>query len=225
MVIWHISDTHGGHESLVRPDNFDVVIHSGDFSNSRENALRESEVFIDWYASLDAPYKVLVAGNHDFIPYTSPALFKDLCMGTDICYLEESGVTFGGYNIWGTPYTPTFNDWAFMKNRDKMYKVWDRVPITTDILVTHGPPKGVLDLSTNRERVLEMCGCTAMANTVFNRLQLKACLFGHIHNSSTTKNSGILTLNGCQTIFSNGSTVTDGKHGQLTSHGNILKIE
>jgi hypothetical protein len=49
-------------------------------------------------------------------------------------------------------------------------------------------------------------------------------LFGHIHNCDDVINSGTRTVDGLDTIFSNGSVVTDGKFGRLSSNGNIFEI-
>jgi hypothetical protein len=49
-------------------------------------------------------------------------------------------------------------------------------------------------------------------------------LFGHIHNCDDIINAGTRTIPGLDTIFSNGSVVTDGKFGKLSSNGNIFKI-
>ena len=48
--------------------------------------------------------------------------------------------------------------------------------------------------------------------------------FGHIHNFKDITNSGTMKIYGQDTIFSNGSVVTDGKFGYLTSNGNVIDI-
>jgi hypothetical protein len=45
-----------------------------------------------------------------------------------------------------------------------------------------------------------------------------------LHISDTHKYHDLLTIPGLDTIFSNGSVVTDGKFGKLSSHGNIFEI-
>jgi hypothetical protein len=49
-------------------------------------------------------------------------------------------------------------------------------------------------------------------------------LFGHIHNCKDIINAGMQKLSICDTWFSNGSVVTDGKFGKLSSNGNIIEI-
>jgi hypothetical protein len=56
------------------------------------------------------------------------------------------------------------------------------------------------------------------------RLEPKLVLFGHIHNCQDIINACTMQLSGYKTIYSNGSVVTDGKFGRVSSNGNILEI-
>lgn len=224
--IWHISDTHSYHELLKVPE-VDIVIHSGDFSNFYDVYKNEPEAlnFLHWYGNLNIKYKVLIAGNHDAYAFKVNKEFKKWCKHYNIIYLENESVEIEGIKIFGTPITPTFGNWYFQKSRDKLDKFWSNIPEDIDILVIHGPPKGVLDLSYNRDHKLEFCGCNALKRHVVHRLNLKMCLFGHIHNNKDIINSGTMKLSIKDTIFSNGSVLCDGKFGFLSSNGNILKYE
>jgi Icc-related predicted phosphoesterase len=52
-------------------------------------------------------------------------------------------VELEGLRIWGSPWQPEFQNWAFNLNRGpEIRKKWDMIPEGIDILVTHGPPKG-----------------------------------------------------------------------------------
>lgn len=224
MKIWHISDTHTYHHLLTVPEGIDMVIHSGDCSNPRDPFTNEPQVrdFLTWYHSLDIKYKIYVAGNHDTSierGLVDKQTFKDL----GIIYLENEDVVIEGIKIWGSPNTPTFGNWAFMKARDKINRVWEHIPEDTDIVVVHGPPKGIMDLSYSRENVLEFCGCNALKKRILN-IEPKLFLSGHIHNCEDIINAGVLKLSDYKTVFSNGSVVTDGKFGLLSSNGNILDI-
>jgi len=226
MKIWHISDTHTMHGWLQVPE-VDMVIFSGDCSNPSNPYLNEPEVrnFIEWYASLPIKYKIFVAGNHDTSiekKLVTPADFTS----NGIVYLENASTSIEGLNIWGTPVTPAFGyGWAWNRGRDKMDKLWKSIPNNTDVVVSHGPPKGVLDLSYNRANDLEFCGCSAMKKHML-RLQPKAVLFGHIHNFQDITNAGTMKVYGCDTIFSNGSCAHDGKFMNMNylNHGNIIEL-
>lgn len=224
--IWHISDTHSYHRLLTIPKNIDIVIHSGDESNSKDQYTNEPEFrdFIVWFASLKIPYKIFVAGNHSSFIFHNTKEVRKTCEDLNIIYLENESVEIEGINIWGSPITPNFGNWWFMKDRSKMDKLYSSIPEWIDIVVSHGPPKGILDLSYDRNNNLESCGCRSFKNHILNRVKPKLCLFGHIHNTEDIINAGTIKLSDYNTIFSNGSVVTDGKFGKLSSNGNILEI-
>lgn len=227
MKILHISDTHTFHGQY--PDDklkdVDMIIHSGDCSNPRDPYKNEQEVrnFITWYSSLPIKYKIYVAGNHD-VSIEQGFITEENFRTAGIIYLEDDLIEIEGLKIYGTPYTPTFCNWSFMKARDKIYKVWEAIPEDTDILVVHGPPKGILDLSYDRQNNLEYCGCSALRKRIM-KLNLKLVCFGHIHDTKDCYNAGTRTVEGCNTIFSNGACVTDGRFELgLTAYGNKFEL-
>jgi len=225
MRIWHISDTHTYHDLLTIPQGIDMVIHSGDCSNPRDPYTNEPEVrdFIHWFKSLPIKHKIYVAGNHD-TSIEKKLITKQYFQDYNIIYLEDDLVEIEGVMIYGNPYTPMFGQWAFMKDRVKLDRYWkNAIPSSLDILVTHGPPKGILDKSYDRDNYLECCGDKSLLNKVME-VQPAYHLFGHIHNCKDIINAGMQKLSACDTWFSNGSVVTDGKFGTLSSNGNIFEI-
>lgn len=208
---------------MNRFEGIDLVIHSGDCSNYMDPYRNEQEVrdFIEWYKTVPVANKIYVAGNHD------TSLERGLVTRADftengIVYLENEGIEIDGFKIWGSPHTPTFGNWAFMKARHNLYKVWDNIPDDTDILIVHGPPKGILDLSTDRHHNLEMCGCNSLRKRV-EKMNLKLMCFGHIHNSEGITNQGWARIGGKETIYSNAACVFDGRFDKgLTSYGNVF---
>jgi len=225
MKIWHIGDTHTYHNLLEIPKGVDMVIFSGDCSNPRDPYSNEPEVrrFIDWFSSLPIKYKVFIAGNHDS-SIEKGLVTKEDFDKKDIYYLENTHITIEGIKIFGSPYTPQFGQWSFMKERHKLDRMWDNIiEDDSDIIVVHGPPKGMLDLSYDRRGNLENCGDKSLMNKV-QIVKPKLMLFGHIHDNNNIINAGTRTVRGLDTIFSNGSVVTDGKFGRLSSNGNILEI-
>ena len=226
MKIWHISDTHTYHNLLEVPTDIDMVIFSGDCSNPRDPYNNEPEVrgFIDWYSSLKIPVKIFVAGNHD-TSIEKRLVIKDDFTKHGIIYLENESITIDGIKIFGSPFTPTFGyGWAFNKDRTKLDRIWRNIiDEDVDIVVTHGPPKGILDLSLDRVGNLERCGDKSLLNRVME-VNPKLCLFGHIHDSGDIINQGTMKLSHLDTIFSNGSVMKDGSFGRLTSNGNIFEL-
>lgn len=224
MKIWHISDTHTYHYLLSIPEGIDMVIFSGDCSNPKSLYLNEPQVreFIRWYSSLNIKYKIFVAGNHD-TSVEKGYINKMDFQSNGIIYLENDFIEIEGLKIWGSPYTPTYGEWAFMKARHKIGVLWENIPLDTDIVIIHGPPKGILDLSYNHKNELEFCGDKALLNKI-KEINPKLMLFGHIHNCEDIVNFGTRKYGNLDTIFSNGSVVTDGKFGALSSNGNIFTI-
>ena len=229
MKILHLSDTHGFHGDfpINRFEGIDVVVHSGDCSNYKDPYRNEPEVrsFIDWYRDVPVEHKIYVAGNHDTSierRMITPGDFAE----ANIIYLENAATIISGIKFWGSPHTPTFGEWAFMKSRDKLHRVWDTIPADTDVLIVHGPPKGVRDLSFDRNGKLEFCGCSALMKKCFKmKDQLKYVLFGHIHDMDHVDNQGVSYYSKTPTVFSNAACVDDGKFDKgLTSFGNILII-
>ena len=226
MKIWHISDTHTYHRLLDVPTDIDMVVFSGDCSNPRDPYTNEPEVrgFIDWYSSLKIPVKIFVAGNHD-TSIEKRLVIKDDFTKHGIIYLENESITIDGIKIFGSPFTPTFGyGWAFNKDRTKLDRIWRKIiDEDVDIVINHGPPKGILDLSLHRVGNLERCGDKSLLNRVME-VNPKLCLFGHIHDSGDIINQGTMKLSHLDTIFSNGSVIKDGSFGRLTSNGNIFEL-
>jgi Icc-related predicted phosphoesterase len=225
MKIWHISDTHGYHDLLKIPDGIDMVIHSGDCSNPRDPYNNEPEVrnFIDWFKDIPIKHKIFVAGNHDSSVEKGLVKVSDFYIN-NIHYLENDYVEIENIKIFGSPNTPTFGNWSFMKDRVKLERHWrSAIHEDCDIIITHGPPKGILDKAEDRDHNLECCGDKSLLNRILE-IQPAYSLFGHVHNNGNIINSGIQKLSNYDTWFSNGSVVTDRKFGKLSSNGNILEI-
>lgn len=224
MNVLAISDTHGNHLDFSSShfDNIDILIHAGDSTNYFDLLNNEIEFnkFISWYAELPVKHKVLVPGNHD--AWATRKYNRDKVKDFGITYLEHEYTEIEDLRIFGSPYTPTFNNWYFMKSREKLGRYWDYLETDIDILITHGPPKGILDQSHDDAGILEHCGDGALLKKIL-KVKPKVHVFGHIHNSSGCFNSGLLRLNGISTDFYNVSCVTDGKFSKgLSSFGSKL---
>lgn len=226
MKIWHISDTHGFHDRLSIPKDIDIVIHTGDCSNYKDPFMNESEVkkFIDWYEQVPIPHKIYIPGNHD------TSIERNLVKAGDfiskhIYLLNHDWIMINNIKIFGSPFTPTFGDWAFMKSRETINRVWEQIPEGVDIVGVHGPCKGILDLSYDRHNVLEFCGDNALRKHILNRVKPKYFLSGHIHNFKDIINTGFRHLPDYGITFSNAAAVEDGRFDKgITYNGNIFEI-
>lgn len=224
MNTWFISDTHAQHKSLIVPTDIECVIHAGDSTNYYDiyRNQPEFEDFLEWFAKLPIKHKVLIAGNHD--AWAMKKYNVDMVKSFGIHYLEHEYLDLEDKLIFGSPYTPTFGTWHFMKDRGKLSQYWEALISGIDVLITHGAPKGILDLSHDRNHNLEYCGDSALTKAVFKNIP-KYHVFGHLHDSEGCFNSGVTNLSGRHTTFINASCVTDGKFNQgCSSHGQVFNI-
>lgn len=216
-----VSDTHGQHQSLKIPKNINTIIHGGDSSNHFSGIINfsEGEKFLEWYAKLDIPNKILIAGNHD--KYLLNIYYKDWCKDHGIIYLQDEYYDLEGTAIYGSPWTPKYSNWSFMKESYKMEQVYSELS-GIDILITHGPPKGILDYVDMGMDRYQSAGCKYLLNKVLE-IKPKYHLFGHIHNSGTCINTGVRIYK--DTTYINGSVLEDEKFKNgLINHGYIFKI-
>lgn len=174
MKIVIISDTHNKHRQLVLPEG-DLIIHAGDVSEGGTN--RECLEFLQWFSQLPFKHKVFIAGNHDFMFERTDS--TPIAIPDGVIYLRDNSCEIEGLRIYGSPYTPEFYNWAFMKKRGvEIRKVWENIPSKLDILVTHGPPFKVLD----RNLYGVFTGCEDLLEKV-KEVKPKIHAFGHIHEA------------------------------------------
>ena len=176
MKLVIISDTHGQHHDLIVPEGA-ILIHAGDVS--RKGGREEVEDFLKWFSRQPHEHKIFIAGNHDFFfEQTSKEEIAKL-IPANVTYLFDSGVQINGINIWGSPISPWFYDWAFNRHRGaEIQSHWDLIPKNTDILITHGPAFGILDRTLRGDHV----GCEDLLTTI-KAIQPKVHICGHIHES------------------------------------------
>ena len=173
MKIVAISDTHGMHGNINIPDG-DLLIHAGDFCSY--GTMQNLEDFCSWLKVLPHKYKIVVAGNHDRIAQENFAFTNDVIDSAGAIYLEDDLAIINGIKIYGSPWTPMFMNWYFMANRGAdIAKKWAKIPSDTDVLVTHGPPYGIMDEVNHLSQ-----GCEDLLNRI-KELDLLVHIFGHIH--------------------------------------------
>jgi len=206
-----VSDTHT--KTTFKVPDGDVLIHAGDFTYT--GTQREVQCFADWLSKLPHKHKVVIAGNHDltfdvdnyddlrkrFHKYEKSAydckLIKAL-VEKECTYLEDNSATICGYKIFGSPWTPVFCDWGFNLPRGQALRdKWLKIPTDTDIVITHGPPQGILDRCMDGYKA----GCEDLRDELINRVKPLYHIFGHIHEAY-----GIEKID--KTTFINASTCT-----------------
>lgn len=187
MKILALSDIHQTQKKIyttypnaLYSDTYDIIVIAGDITN--KGSLFEYELFLQWLSKLKAKYKIIIAGNHDYQFYLQhdKSLSKDLTTKYGCIYLEDEYINIEGLNIYGFPWTPTFCNWAFMLDRDSVQMQYyiDNIPENLDILISHGPCYGILDMNLSGEH----CGCTQLLERI-KLVKPKYHIFGHIHSN------------------------------------------
>ena len=214
MKLVLISDTHSRHHRVQVPPG-DVLIHAGD--SCRLGKFWEFRDFLKWFGAQPHKHKLLLAGNHDkCLMFDMDLCHAELKKYPEITYLEDTGIEIDGVKFWGSPWTPKFMNFHFMVQRgEQARRRWDLIPDNTDILITHGPPIGILDtVNPHPDNLRFMGGCNELMNAVYYRVRPKIHMFGHIHGSygktwlpETRDWFGFIEKAGI--LFVNGSTCTE----------------
>lgn len=182
MKATFISDLHG---DMPKLKGGDLLIVAGDLTAHDKEI--QYKKFSEWVISQDYRHIVIVAGNHDCYVQNSPCSFDVGMLGGAATYLCDSGTEFEGLKIWGSPWVPYFDGVnpdcsAFMIRSDYVLKdKFDLIPEDTDILITHGPCFGRLDLTLYGDNA----GSPALRTRVdyLRGKQLKYHIHGHIHEA------------------------------------------
>jgi Icc-related predicted phosphoesterase len=183
MIVDCISDLHGHYPQL---EGGDLLIVAGDLTAS--DRFRELYDFCQWMRAQDYKKKIVISGNHDnHLQELNP--FDEIPI--DFVYLFDSGTEFEGLKIWGSPWTKTFDGMnprcmAFTVDTDKkLAQKWAMIPEDTDILITHCPPWGIMDMVTRvtPEGIRSLrTGSKSLANKVGKMDNPpKLWVWGHIH--------------------------------------------
>lgn len=144
------------------------------------------------------------AGNHDitldtdfYAQYSSyfhnqnpqdPSACQQLMQNSpSILYLKhEAGVVnltsptgpHTTFKIFGSPFSPANGMWAFGYHPDEAQRMWDTIPLDSDIVLTHTPPKYHCDERKDRRAA----GCEALRMALW-RIRPRLAICGHIHES------------------------------------------
>lgn len=210
MRIVCISDTH-----LLQPPlpDGDVLIHAGDLTlstgDNRERSFGELRHAAEWLERQPHRHKIVIAGNHDRVldPNTSSIEWRLKAIGMlhvmGFIYLCDEETDVAGLRIYGTPWTSPFHDWSFQVDDAQREIYMAAIPDRIDVLVSHGPPRGMLDKVRSGDRV----GCPFLRKAV-HRVRPKLHVFGHIHEAY-----GIECSTDPPTMFVNAS-ITSGLYGR-----------
>ncbi len=193
-----VSDTHNRAEGVAIPDG-DVLLHAGDLT--MQGSWAELERAARWLGTLQHRFRAIVAipGNHDFGIEEDPAASRALFAANGVTLLIDEPAVVEGMHVYGSPWQPWFYDWAYNFPQDDggayARRIWSAIPPRTDVLITHGPPQGILDKTFGGEDT--RVGCPWLLEAVRERSErLQVHLFGHIHEAyGRVERDGVLFVN------------------------------
>ncbi|MFA3917214.1 metallophosphoesterase family protein [Ruegeria hyattellae] len=147
----------------------ELVIGAGDFCNMRQGLAQAMEML----SGISAPL-VLVPGNAESAEELTDAA------SDGVHVLHGQAVDVDGLSVfglgYGVPETP-FGSWSCDLSEAEAAELLDRCQ-TADVLITHSPPKGTGDVTSQGVSV----GSTAVRDAI-ERLQPRLSVCGHIHDS------------------------------------------
>jgi Icc-related predicted phosphoesterase len=176
LTIILISDTHELHREVEVPPG-DILIHAGDFTMNSKSAEKLID-FNEWLGEMPHAFRVVIPGNHDSI--VEDASRRTLI--TNATLLINESVEIMSLKLWGSPTTPLLGEAFGVVSDTVRAKLYSRIPADTDILVTHGPPYGILDQAPGFDRHE---GCHQLLAAV-QRLKPMLHVFGHTHGAYGT---------------------------------------
>jgi len=157
-----------------------MLIVTGDLT--ARDTVDEYLSFYEWLDNQEYTKKILIAGNHDNelakVEYgdRSDRFYPSI-------YLCDSGTDFEGLKIWGSPWTSRFEGinphcCAFTGACDgEIAPHFELIPPDVDILITHGPPFTIRDMTKDGRQV----GSVSLMAQHITRLRPKLWVFSHIH--------------------------------------------
>ncbi|KAF2837958.1 Metallo-dependent phosphatase [Patellaria atrata CBS 101060] len=196
-----ISDTHNQRPKLPKGD---VFIHAGDLSN--QGSLSELRKTVEWIEGSDFDKKIVIAGNHDITldaafykehgayfhnqhPQDPAECLKLFTESSSITYLNHESTTVRltsadgphtEFKVFGSPYSPKCGSWAFQYDSADAPKIWAAIPLDSDVVITHTPPKGHCDWTTNTRGPKE--GCEMLRRALW-RVRPSLAICGHVHGA------------------------------------------
>ena len=183
-------DTGAAADLVMRARTADVVVGAGDYSTVH----RGLDEILSILQQIEAPM-ILVPGNNE----TADELRHACSQWESANVLHGNGVTVSGMTFFGlgggVPVTP-FGSWSYDFTEQKALALLSDCP-TRGVLVSHSPPRGVVDVSTDGENL----GSTAVRDTIIARNPLLV-VCGHIHPSA-----------GQQGMLGETTVVNAGPHG------------
>ena len=185
MRICIISDKHNHPLRNMNLPDADVLLHAGDWTG--HGSLVEVEQFNNYCGQVKDKFKygiLCCAGNHELGVEANYTLSKSLL--TNVSMLTDEAIEIEGVKFWFSPFSKWFFGWAWNLHPGKeLEDKWNQIPEDTNVLITHGPPKFMLDTLPSGEAA----GDLELYNRILQLENLRLHGFGHIHAAHGVKTS------------------------------------
>jgi hypothetical protein len=89
-------------------------------------------------------FKAVVPGNHETFLEADPSQRSLLSNAT---ILINEGIEIEGSRLWGSPVTPLYSGACGLNSAKDRKRLYAQIPEDIDVLISHGPPYGILDLA------------------------------------------------------------------------------
>lgn len=206
LIIVALSDTHDLHRDVEVPAG-DILIHGGDFTMFSKSMSAIAD-FNAWLGDLPHSHKIVVPGNHEYFLEADPR--RRSLLDNAVVLINEA-VEVEGLQIWGIPTTPLYGGAFGLSSAEDRKRLYSTIPENTDVLISHGPPWGVLDCDPGSD---SHAGDPELLDAV-KRIRPKLSLFGHIHAGH-----GVIVTD--WTVFANVALL--GHDGGIGWEPTVLKI-
>ena len=183
----------------------DLLVHTGDFTISgTDSEYRDFDAWLGWHKTQSFfKHCIVIAGNHEFHEpshrvcagqLTAAQLLDPTYVRTRLpnaIFLAHQQVVFEGMSIFGSTWEPCCDGcnpdvpgsadteqalWPCPSGGSSAHK-FSLIPEGTQLLLTHGPARGILDWETPHHAY----GSSAALRQRIVDCRVRAHLFGHVH--------------------------------------------
>jgi len=206
-----ISDTHGYEEGLTPggttlPEG-DILLHLGDFAidSSIKKTKKAIEKFDAWLARQPHRTKIVLRGNHD--PFSVQFPLSE----ANFFSRPKSIAIDGRLSMTLVPYTSARN----------LSSSWRKLPMFCDVLISHSPPKGILDKCYNGASA----GCQSLRGKVERMIAGPPYLWlcGHIHEGRGSETVAF-GLSPRETLVVNTANANSGRASRIDAGPVVIDI-
>lgn len=194
MKVCALSDLHG---NLPKIEPCELVLICGDLvsleaqmSFDKCKSWYENE-FTNWVDNLPCEKVLFIPGNHEcgvegnettykrMFPHYSKAT---ILFNESYGYLDREG---NDYTIFGSPYCKIFGNWAYMRDDEGLRRLYSKIPIGIDILITHDAPYGCSDVCLQNLKWVpkDHLGNEPLRDCIIEK-RPKYVFHGHLHTSN-----------------------------------------